>query len=83
MALEHMTRALKLIGKDRDKIAVHFVSVDPNRDTVDTLKLYSTNFDPNIIMLTGTEKSILDVMKKYYNDPLNSDQKVLKRSREF
>ena len=65
MALEHMTRALKLIGKDRDKIVVLFVSVDPDRDTVDTLRLYSTNFDPNIIMLTGTKKYILDAMEKY------------------
>lgn len=65
MALEHITSALKGLGKDRDKIAVLFVSVDPERDTAENLKLYSTNFDPNIIMLTGTEKDLKDAMSKY------------------
>jgi protein SCO1/2 len=52
MALEHITKAL-------------FVSVDPSRDTVETLKLYSTNFDPNIIMLTGPETAVQNAMNKY------------------
>ena len=65
MALEHMTEALEMLGKDRDKIAVLFVSVDPTRDTTETLKLYSTNFDPNIVMLTGTEEALQDAMGKY------------------
>ncbi len=65
MALEHLTQALQMLGKDRDKIAVLFVSVDPARDTVATLQLYSTNFDPNIIMLTGTAKALQDAMSKY------------------
>lgn len=65
MALEHMTKALKMLGKDRDKISVLFVTVDPIRDTKETLKLYSTNFDPNILMLTGSEKALHDVMNKY------------------
>jgi cytochrome oxidase Cu insertion factor (SCO1/SenC/PrrC family) len=65
MALEHMTKALQTLGKDRDKIAVLFVSVDPTRDTTETLKLYSTNFDPIIIMLTGAEADLQDAMGKY------------------
>ena len=65
MALEHITKALQELGRDRDKIAVLFVSVDPTRDTVETLKLYSTNFDPNIIMLTGSETAVQNAMNKY------------------
>jgi protein SCO1/2 len=65
MALEHITKALQGLGRDRDKIAVVFVSVDPARDTAETLKLYSTNFDPNIIMLTGSEEALKDAMDKY------------------
>ena len=65
MALEHITKALQMLGSDRDKITVLFVSVDPSRDTVETLKLYSTNFDPNIIMLTGSETAVQNVMNKY------------------
>lgn len=65
MALEHITTALKSLGKDRDKVAVIFVSVDPARDTVETLKLYSSNFDPNIIMLTGSPAQLENPMKQY------------------
>lgn len=65
MALEHMTKALKMIGKDRDKISVLFVTVDPTRDTKEALKIYSTNFDPNIIMLTGNENDIRKAMDQY------------------
>ncbi|MEI7493464.1 MAG: SCO family protein [Alphaproteobacteria bacterium] len=65
MALEHITKALQMLGSDRDKITVLFVSVDPSRDTVETLKLYSTNFDPNIIMLTGPETAVQNAMNKY------------------
>ncbi len=65
MALEHITTALQMLGKDRDKIGVFFVSVDPTRDTCETLKLYSTNFDPNIVMLTGKEEALQDAMSKY------------------
>lgn len=65
MALEHMTKALQKLGRDRDKIKVLFVSVDPARDTSEILKLYSTNFDPNIVMLTGTEEEVQTVMRQY------------------
>lgn len=65
MALEHITAALKGLGKDRDKVAVIFVSVDPERDTLETLKLYSSNFDPNIVMLTGSPAQLKKAMQQY------------------
>lgn len=65
MALENITNALKNMSQDRDKIAVIFVSVDPERDTLETLKLYHSNFDPNIIMMTGTQKELEEPMKNY------------------
>lgn len=65
MALEHITKALQGLGRDRDKITVLFISVDPARDTTEILKLYSTNFDPNIIMLTGSDEALNDAMGKY------------------
>jgi cytochrome oxidase Cu insertion factor (SCO1/SenC/PrrC family) len=65
MALEHVTKALHGLGRDRDKVIVAFVSVDPARDTCDVLKLYSTNFDPNIIMFTGTQEAVENAMSKY------------------
>ncbi len=65
MALENITKALQSLQKDRDKIAVLFISVDPARDTTEVLKLYSTNFDPNIIMLNGSQDAVQDAMAKY------------------
>lgn len=65
MALENITAALKSMGRDRDKIAVIFVSVDPDRDTPEMLKLYSTNFDSNIVMLTGCKNEVQVAMEKY------------------
>jgi len=65
MALEHISKALKSLKRDRDKIAVVFVSVDPDRDTTDVLKIYSENFDRNIIMLTGAQDDVQKAMKQY------------------
>jgi protein SCO1 len=51
----HLLTALKEGG---DNIRVVFVTVDPERDTVDTLKNYLSSFDPRIVGLTG---SVIDV----------------------
>ncbi len=51
----HLLQALKEGG---DKIRVVFVTVDPERDTVDALKNYLSSFDPRIVGLTG---SVIDV----------------------
>ena len=42
-----------------------FITVDPERDTVEVLKKYLTNFHPKIIGLTGTNEEIDLVKKKY------------------
>jgi protein SCO1 len=51
----HLLTALKEGG---DKIRVVFVTVDPERDTVDALKNYLSSFDPRIVGLTG---AVIDV----------------------
>jgi protein SCO1 len=51
----HLLQALKEGG---DRIRVVFVTVDPERDTVDALKNYLSSFDPRIVGLTG---SVIDV----------------------
>ncbi len=37
---------------------VFFISVDPNRDSLTTLKHYTTNFDKSFMGITGTNKQI-------------------------
>jgi protein SCO1/2 len=56
---------LKALGPAGDKLAVVFVSVDPERDTPAQMKDYLSAFDPRIIGLTGTPEQIAAVTKAY------------------
>ncbi len=42
-----------------------FVSVDPHRDTPDILQAYVDEFDPHAIGLTGDEKAIAALARRY------------------
>ena len=55
----------KLTPEELEKIQVMFISVDPERDTVDKLKSYAEAFHPNIIGVTGSAKEIADTARKY------------------
>ncbi|NQE60966.1 SCO family protein [Caulobacter sp. RHG1] len=63
--LTDLTAWLKALGPDADKLNVVFVSVDPERDTPQQLKLYLSNFDPHIRGLTGTPDEIAKTAKAY------------------
>lgn len=65
LGLNHISKALTLLGQDRDKIVPIFITIDPLRDTVELLKLYAQNFNANFIMLTGTTAEIEAVKKDY------------------
>ncbi|ARP81400.1 SCO family protein [Bordetella genomosp. 8] len=53
------------LGKDADAVRILFVSVDPHRDTPDGLQAYVNAFNNNAIGLTGTERQIADVARRY------------------
>jgi len=55
----------KLTPDELEKIQVMFISIDPERDTVDKLKTYAEAFHPNMIGVTGTAKEIADVARHY------------------
>lgn len=65
MGLQNITSALKQVKGDRDQIVPIFITVDPERDTVNLLKDYSANYDPNILFLTGPRLEIDNLMKSY------------------
>lgn len=79
MALANISEALSQLHKDRDQFVPIFITVDPKRDTVTALKTYQTHFDPNIVMLTGTQESIESIKTAYkvyaerVDDPKASD----------
>ncbi len=63
--LLEMTEHLQALGDKAAGLNVLFVSVDPERDTPEHLKLYLSAFDQRIIGLTGTLDEITAVAKSY------------------
>jgi protein SCO1/2 len=63
--LYDLTQDLAALGKDADRLAVAFVTVDPARDTPELMKTYLSSFDPRIVGLTGTEEEIAAAAKAY------------------
>ena len=42
-----------------------FVSVDPERDTLEILRVYAPFFHPNIVGATGTPEQLADIARRY------------------
>jgi cytochrome oxidase Cu insertion factor (SCO1/SenC/PrrC family) len=63
--LQVMSAALDELGSAGDKIQPIFITIDPTRDTVDTMKIYVGNFHPRLMGLTGSEADIATVAKAY------------------
>ena len=55
----------KLKAEELDKIQAFFISVDPERDTVEKLKTYANSFHSSIKGITGTAEDIAKVAKLY------------------
>lgn len=58
-------RILTGLGEDAEKVAYLFITVDPERDTPETLDKYVKNFHPAIIGLTGTPEEMATVWEDY------------------
>jgi protein SCO1/2 len=56
---------LQSLGKDADRIQIYFVTVDPERDTLEHLKEYLSAFDERIVGLTGTPEQVKTIIKAY------------------
>lgn len=65
LGLENMSGALTALGRDLEEVAPIFVTIDPERDTVENLKIYASNFHPKFTMLTGTPQEVTPVLKSY------------------
>lgn len=63
--LSDLTLDLDELGPLADKLKVIFVSVDPERDTPETMKEYLSAFDPRIVGLTGTPAEIEAIGKDF------------------
>lgn len=63
--MAQLSQVMLELGDEADKVQIVFVSVDPHRDTPDILQAYVEAFDSNAIGLTGTEKQVADVARRY------------------
>ena len=54
-----------LPAKDREKVQVLFVSIDPQRDKPETMKNYVPYFNDSFIGLTGTGAQLTEAAKAY------------------
>jgi protein SCO1/2 len=64
-ALNDISIALEELGEKRDEVRPVFITVDPERDTSEALKLYVTSFDAPILALTGTTEQVAQAAKSY------------------
>ena len=80
--LQVITEALDRLGDKAAEVQPVFITVDPERDTVDHMAKYVSHFHPKLIGLTGTEEEILVAAKAYRvlfrkaYDPSSSDYLV-------
>jgi len=63
--LAHVAQALTPIDKSADNVRVLFVTVDPARDDLKTLRDYTANFGPEFVGLRGSPDELATLAKRY------------------
>ena len=63
--LSLMSQLLEELGPEAKDVQALFISVDPERDTVDVLKQYMSVFSGNMLGLTGTPDQIASVTSAF------------------
>jgi len=63
--LFEVSEVLRALGPDADRTRALFVTVDPERDTAETLKDYLSSFDPRLTGVTGSREEVDRMLKTY------------------
>jgi len=63
--LAKLAKAVATLGAGADRVRVLFVSVDPQRDRPATLRSYTGYFGPRFVGLTGGDKELRALTKRY------------------
>jgi len=63
--LANLSDVVKRLGTDADRVRVLFVSVDPNRDTLEVLRPYAHSFGPGFDGLRGSDNEIASLARRY------------------
>jgi len=64
--LFEVSEVLNRLGTDAEKVNAIFVTVDPERDTPEKLKLYLSSFHPRLSALSGSPAQIEAIKKAYF-----------------
>lgn len=64
--LATLAGALGRMGRDAERLTVVFVTLDPERDTPDTLRDYLASFDPRIRGFVGTPAQVARMADAYH-----------------
>jgi len=65
LTLSMLRGVMNELGNKQDQVQVLYITVDPERDTVERLKAYIPHFHESFIGLTGTNQDIEKVAKAY------------------
>jgi protein SCO1 len=63
--LAQLKLAMQDLGKKSEQVQVIFISVDPKRDTSESMQSYVERFDPAFIGLGGTEEELAPIWNDY------------------
>lgn len=56
--MSEMQQVLAALGPRADRLQPIFITIDPQRDTLEVLKAYAANFDKRILGMTGSEELV-------------------------
>jgi protein SCO1/2 len=60
-----ISEVFRKLGPNADRAAALFITVDPERDTPETMKTYLSSFDPHLRGLTGDAAAVDGAIKAY------------------
>jgi protein SCO1 len=81
--LADISQAVKTLGPDAERVQVLMVSVDPERDTAESLAKYVTAFDPRFLALRGdlaATKKVASEFKIYFEKRKQGDSYTVDHS---
>jgi cytochrome oxidase Cu insertion factor (SCO1/SenC/PrrC family) len=63
--LQTMSQAIDFLAEKGELVQPIFITIDPERDTVEEMKIYAENFHPRLLALTGTAEQIGEATRAY------------------
>ncbi|SEK58521.1 protein SCO1/2 [Roseateles sp. YR242] len=63
--MAELAQVKKALGADGDRVQGVFITVDPERDKPELLKVYLQSFDPSFVALRGSPEQIKETAKEF------------------